>query len=182
MPELRLRQMSPPEITRSSDRRRPRSGSPSAKKEKPRQSSQSYAIWHLSRREYSAAELRKKIIQRGYSEEEADLAMAFVQENNYQSDERYAGIKARSTAHRAGNRKIQMVLRTKGVGDEIAQAQIDTLVPESQRAIEAVEKFKKLAADGMTRELSTKIWRYLSYRGFSSDAIKQALRALDGKE
>jgi regulatory protein len=171
--------MPPPEFTRTSDRRR-ETDSLAAKKEKPRQSSKSYALWHLSRRELSAAELRKKIVLRGYSEEEADEAMAFVQANNYQSDERYAGMKARSTAHRAGNRKIQMVLRTKGVDEAVARAQIDTLAPEAERAVEAAEKFRKLAAEGVTRELSAKIWRYLSYRGFSSDAIKQALQALAG--
>lgn len=170
--------MSSPEITRTSDRRRRKADSFSAKKEKPRQSSKSYALWHLSRREMSAAELRKKIVLRGYSEEEADEAMAFVRANNYQSDERYAGMKARSVAHRAGNRKIQMDLRTKGVDAVVAQAQIETLAPEGERAIDASEKFRKLAAEGITRELNAKIWRYLSYRGFSSDAIKQALHAL----
>ena len=170
--------MSPPEITRSSDRRRQHPDSQSGKKEKPARSSKSYAIWHLSRRELSAAELRKKIIQRGYSEEEADEAMAFVQANNYQSDERYAGMKARSTAHRAGNRKIQMDLRTKGVEDTVVRAQLDTLAPEAERAIEAVEKFRKLAAGGVSRELGAKVWRYLGYRGFSGDAIKRALQAL----
>lgn len=170
--------MPSPEITRSSDRRRQKTGSLSAKKEKPRHSSTSYAIWHLSRREFSAAELRKKLILRGYSEEEADEAIAFVQANNYQSDERYAGMKARATAHRAGNRKIQMVLRTKGVDDAVAQAQIDILPAEDERAIDAIEKFRKQVTEGVTRELSAKVWRYLSYRGFSADAIKRALRAL----
>jgi regulatory protein len=172
----------PPEYTRTSDRYKNRPATEKKEKEKPRQSSKSYALWHLSRREFSAAELRKKIIQRGYTEQEADEAMAFVQEHNYQSDERYAGMKARSTAHRAGNRKIQMVLRTKGVEDPVVQAQLEILAPESERAIEAVEKFRKLAVDGVSRELSTKIWRYLSYRGFSGDAIKRAVAALNEKE
>jgi regulatory protein len=173
----------PPEYTRTSDRYKNRPG-PDAKKEKekPRQSSKSYALWHLSRREFSAAELRKKIIQRGYSEQEADEAMAFVQEHNYQSDERYAGMKARSTAHRSGNRKIQMVLRTKGVEDTVVQEQIEALPPEAERAVEAIEKFRKLAEGGVSRELSTKIWRYLGYRGFSGDAIKRAIDALNGKD
>lgn len=150
----------------------------SFEKTKPRHSSKSYAVWHLSRREYSAAELRQKLILRGYSEDEANEAMAFVQANNYQSDERYAGMKARTTAHRAGNRKIQMALKAKGVDESVAQSQIAILAPESERAIEAAEKFRKLATHGMTRELSAKIWRFLSYRGFSSDAIKFALQNL----
>ena len=115
---------------------------------------------------------------RGYSEQEADEAMAFVQAHNYQSDERYAGMKARSTAHRAGDRKIQMTLKTKGIADEVARAQIDTLPPEQERAIEAVEKFRRQAEDGVSRELQARVWRYLGYRGFSADAIRRALQAL----
>jgi len=169
--------MPPLEKKRSSTRQQA-SSTLAGERDKPRQSSKSYALWHLSRREWSASELRKKLIQRGYLENEADDAIAFVQANGYQSDERYAGMKARSTAHRAGNRKIQMALRQKGVDDVITQEQIDALVPEGERAINAIEKFRKLAGAGVTRELSNKIWRYLSYRGFSPDAIKQALRAL----
>lgn len=173
--------MRSPDTTRSSNRRK-RAGSFSEKREKPSRSSKSYAVWHLSRREFSAAELRRKLILRGYSEAETDEAIAFVQANNYQSDERYAGMKARATAHRAGNRKIQMTLRAKGIDDLIAKEQIDMLSPEDQRAIDAIEKFRKLAEGGVTRELSAKIWRYLSYRGFSGDAIKRALHALTQTE
>lgn len=167
-----------PEITRTSDRRGARTRGGAQEKQKPRQSSKSYAVWHLSRREYSAVELRRKIVQRGYTEQEADEAMAFVQEHNYQSDDRYAGMKARSTAHRAGDRKIEMALKTKGIAVEVAQAQIETLAPEHERAVEAVEKFRRLAEGGVSRELQAKVWRYLGYRGFSPDAIRRALDAL----
>lgn len=171
--------MPPDDYTRTSDKKRFHNSDPADKNAKPKQSSKRYAVWLLSRREYSAAELRTKMIMRGYTAEEADEAMAFVTEHQFQSDERYAGMKARSTAHRAGNRRIAMVLKQKGIEEEIATSQIASLAPEDERAIEAASKFRRQIAEaGMTQELSQKIWRFLSYRGFSSQAIKAAMAAL----
>jgi regulatory protein len=148
-------------------------------REKPKMSSQRYAMYLLSRYEYSAAGLRTKMIQRGYSPEEADAAMAFVTERGYQSDERYAESKARARQSRAGNRKIELVLRSKGIGEKVAREQIANLDPEEDRARRAAEKFRKtVAAEGMTLELKQKIYRYLSTRGFSTGTIKAAIQDL----
>ncbi|MDQ9169533.1 regulatory protein RecX [Oxalobacteraceae bacterium R-40] len=148
--------------------------------EKPRHSAKAYAIWLLSKREYSAATLRKKLLARGYDAEETATAMQFLQENNYQSDSRYAGMKARSTAHRAGDWKISRQLVQKGVAEELAKEQIAELPPEDERAAQAANaKFlQQVIEAGMSPELSQKIWRYLGYRGFSSHAIKHALTCL----
>jgi regulatory protein len=168
-----------PEYTRTSDKRRFK---PTERKkpEKPPHSSRSYAVWLLSKREYSAATLRQKLLTRGYSAEETDEAMQFVQTNNYQSDERYAGMKARSTAHRAGNRKISMALAQKGIDENTAKEQIAELAPEEERAVQAaISKFSRhVSAEGMTADLQKKVWRFLGYRGFSGKAIKAAIDRL----
>jgi regulatory protein len=74
--------------------------------EKPKHSAKSYAVWLLSKREYSATSLHKKLLARGYETEEITAVMQFLQEHNYQSDARYAGMKARTVAHCAGDWKI----------------------------------------------------------------------------
>lgn len=146
-------------------------------------SGQRYAIFLLSRYEYSGAGLRSKMIQRGYSPEEADAAMAFVTERGYQSDERYAENKARARQSRAGNRKIELILRNKGIGEKLARDQVAMLDPEESRALHAAEKFRRsVAAEGMTTELKQKIYRYLSSRGFSSASIRAALRDLQNPD
>lgn len=145
--------------------------------EKPRQSAKAYAAWLLSRREYSAATLEKKLLTRGYDAEETAAALQFLREHNYQSDARYAGIKARSTAHRAGDWKIAMALAQQGISEELAKDQIAELLPEEARAAQSAgAKFtRQVTEQGLTPELKQKIWRYLGYRGFSSIAIKHAL-------
>lgn len=148
--------------------------------EKPKHSAKAYAVWLLSRREYSAATLQMKLLRRGYDAHETASAMQFLQDHQYQSDARYAGMKARGTAHRAGDWKIAVALAQQGISEDLAKEQIAELPPEGDRAAQAASaKFsKQVAEEGMTPELAQKIWRYLGYRGFRSEAIKHALNLL----
>lgn len=152
--------------------------------EKPKHSAKAYAVWLLSKREYSAATLHKKLLARGYDAEEVTAVMRFLQEHNYQSDARYAGMKARSAAHRAGDWKITQSLAQQGIDENLAKAQFAELLPEEERAAQVVgAKFsKQIIEGGMTPELAQKIWRYLGYRGFSGKAIKHALNTLKDKD
>lgn len=171
----------PGDYTRSSDRYNKDAVARkiAARAKKPAHSSRSYAVWLLGRTDYSAVNLRKKLVTRGYSEEEADDAMTFVIERQYQSDDRYAGNKAKSVQNRAGNMRIGMVLKGKGIDKELARVKLLELDPEEQRVGFAAEKFRKVVqADGMTNEDKQKIYRFLAYRGFSAKAIKTAISML----
>lgn len=167
-------------ITRTSDRSPAfKRAAPGEPREKPAHSSKSYAVWLLSRRDYSAGILRNKLILRGYSAEEADEALAFVVAHRYQSDARYAQSLASSLARRAGNSRIAMTLTQKKVDPALAALQLDAMAPENERVIEVAARFKKeVAAAGMTQKLQQRIYRFLSYRGFKSDAIKCAMKSL----
>jgi regulatory protein len=165
------------EITRSSDTKRsqPRDFT----RTKPKQPAKMYASWLLSKREYSAKILRDKLIRRGYTPEEADEGMAFVQEYNFQSDERFAGQKARSMERRAGNTKVVMALRAKGIDQDLAKKQAAELGPEQERAIAAAEKFRgQIEEAGLSHELRAKVYRFLATRGFSSKSIEGAMKDL----
>jgi regulatory protein len=170
----------PGEFTRSSDRKSLYRQKPAgAPRKKPEHSSKSYAVWLLSRQDYSALKLRKKLVARGYSEQEADEAMAFVIDNKYQDDARYAEHRSRGIENRAGNLRIEMALRQKGIPADIAKSQVQHLAPEADRVVLAVAKYKsKVAEEGMTAPLKAKIYRFLAYRGFSSKAIRIGMQSL----
>jgi regulatory protein len=171
----------PGEITRTSERKRAPSArpEPGAKREKPAQSAKSYAVWLLSRQDYSAASLRRKLAGRGYEDAEVDDAMAFVVDNKYQNDERYAEQRSRGSENRAGNLRIEMTLRQKGIEAELAKAQVKQLAPEEERVVHAASKFRdQVRKNGMTQELKMKIYRFLAYRGFSSKAIRAGIESL----
>lgn len=134
-----------------------------------------YVIWLLGRREHSEHELRTRLKQRGCDQAEIDDALQFVQENGYQSDGRYAAMKARADAGRRGNRRIEFALADKGIAKEQIEEQLATLAPEEDRAIAAVTRFEGKIVD---QKLKQKVWRFLGSRGFSSSAIKAAIAHL----
>ena len=171
----------PGEITRTSDRNRTFKArpEPGAKREKPGQSAKSYAVWLLSRQDYSATSLRRKLSSRGYDDSEVDDAMAFVIDNKYQNDERFAEQRSRGSENRAGNLRIEMTLRQKGIAADLAKAQVQQLAPEEERVLHAAGKFRdQVRKTGMTQEMKMKIYRFLAYRGFSSKAIRAGIESL----
>ena len=171
----------PGEITRASERKRAPSArpEPGAKREKPAQSAKSYAVWLLSRQDYSAASLRRKLAGRGYDDAEIDEAMTFVVDNKYQDDQRFAEQRSRGSENRAGNLRIEMTLRQKGIEADLAKAQVKQLAPEEERVLHAVSKFRdKVRTNGMTQEMKMKIYRFLADRGFSSKAIRAGIESL----
>ncbi len=171
----------PGEITRTSERKRafkPRP-EPGEKRAKPEQSAKSYAVWLLSRQDYSAASLRRKLSSRGYDDSEVDDAMAFVVDNKYQNDERFAEQRSRGSENRAGNLRIEMTLRQKGIDAGLAKAQVQQLAPEEERVLHAAAKFRdQVRKNGMTQEMKMKVYRFLAYRGFSSKAIRAGIESL----
>ncbi|MDB5841180.1 MAG: RecX family transcriptional regulator [Herminiimonas sp.] len=171
----------PGEFTRSSDRK-PRYPKKTANepREAPAHSSKSYAVWLLARRDYSAVNLRKKLVMRGYSEEQADEALQFVIANNFQNDKRFAEQRSRGAENRAGNVRIEMTLRQKGIAPDLAREQVGQLGPEEERVVLAASKFAAhVSRESMTPELKAKIYRFLAYRGFSSKAIRVAIDSLN---
>jgi regulatory protein len=171
----------PGEYSRTSDRKRkpvtPRE--PGAPPEKPAQSAKAYAVWLLARQDYSAAALRRKLASKNYDEAEVEDAMVFVIGNRYQDDGRFAEQRSRGIENRAGNRRIEMTLRQKGIEADLAKSQVQQLAPEEERVLHAVAKFQaQVKRDGMTQELKLKIYRFLAYRGFSSKAIRAGIESL----
>jgi regulatory protein len=134
----------------------------------------------LGRREYSESDLRQKLIRRGYTPEEAEDAITFVKTHGYQSDERYAGMKARSISRRAGDVKVVLTLKAKGISDALAKSQIIELDSDAERAFALAKgRFEKiLAGESLSIEAKQKVYRFLAGRGFSVASIKDALARL----
>lgn len=141
-----------------------------------RLSPRDYLIFLLGRREYSELELRQKLKLRECSDLEIDDAIAFVKELQLQSDERYAQSKARTDGRRKGNRVIRQNLSRQGISSERIEQELQNIPAESERAIEVAHRFEGKKLDLKTKG---KVWRFLAYRGFSSDAIKTALNHLE---
>ncbi|RIY37426.1 regulatory protein RecX [Psittacicella gerlachiana] len=85
-----------------------------------------YLIYLLSRKEYSLAQLRQKLKDKGYPEEESQAALEVVVQKKYQSDARFA----ESFLHDQGlagfgPQTISQKLRLKGVSEAIIQQTLE---------------------------------------------------------
>lgn len=134
-----------------------------------------YMAWLLARREYAASELRLKASQKGYDKEHIEDSLAFLQLQGYQNDNRYAGMKARQSASRWGDRHIAYALKAKEIQPEDVAAQISVLPDESERAWGLLGRFLGHAWDA---SLKQKVWQRLATRGFQPQTIKNALSRL----
>jgi regulatory protein len=145
------------------------------KKKQPK-SAKSYMIWLLSRQEYSAAALKKKLMVKEFSDEEIDAALAFAQAHQFQSDERFAQTRAASKSSQHGNWRLKQGLMQKGISEELAKAQMENLPSEEERIIGLLNRF---VGKELTPELRQKVYRFLAQRGFSSKPIKSAFQFLE---
>ena len=140
------------------------------------------SIWNsslgiLARREHSARELQEKLLKR-YPEEKAaiDEVLLKLQEMGLQDDRRFAELWLRSQVARGrGPVRIRGEARHKGIEPCISQllevADIDWF---EQALLVASRKF----SSGISLAAKAKAYRFLSYRGFESDAIQYALNTI----
>ncbi|AZM94814.1 regulatory protein RecX [Vreelandella venusta] len=140
------------------------------------------AIQMLSRREYSRAELARKLQQKSFQPDEIDACLDRLEEQNLQSDERFAESFIRSRILRGqGGIRIKGELRQRGVDQETL-----TTAFAAVEEREAVDWFE-LAHDTLSRRFSSpgdtpkeraKRERFLATRGFNFEQIRYALSCL----
>jgi regulatory protein len=138
----------------------------------------SRAIALLARREHSALELKRKLLQRGYSPDLIIPVLQALAAEGLLSETRYAQEWVRSRVSRGqGPLKIRAELRQQGLAD----AQIEQVLAESDtdwgRLARSVrnKRFGTAMPNGLTDR--ARQMRFLESRGFASDHIRQALGA-----
>jgi regulatory protein len=147
---------------------------------KPRDSALARAIGLLSRREHSSIELKRKLIQRGFDQDEVEAALSRLQQAGLQDDTRFAESLVRS---RAGSGRGPMHLRAElaqhGVKGEQSSALLEDASEQSswtERALElARRRFPNGVSDARERR---RLADLLVRRGFGGDSIRAVLSAL----
>ena len=134
------------------------------------------AIKILTRREHSAHEINHKLSSKGFFEEDIEQVLALLQEQGYQSDERYSEHYIRHRSNRGyGPRRIRMELKEKGVSSSTIQSEIEQAEVDWYELAEQVraKKFKGLQAQ--TWEEKGKQKQFLDYRGFTQEQIESCI-------
>jgi len=131
------------------------------------------AIALLARREHSRAELARKLAAHG-TPEEIETVLSQLEDQGLLSDARAAAALVRAQGARFGAARLRQNLRQRGIGSELAEAQVAEAGDELERARGVwAKKFGELPADA--REWARQA-RFLQGRGFSAEVIRKVLK------
>ena len=128
----------------------------------------------LAKREHSRQELKSKLLLYGASPEELEPLLAELTGNDYQSDERMAGMLVRANMRKGrGPARIQQELKKHHIEAELAEEDIEQ-VNWLQQAIEL--RMRKFGEELPTeqKEKARQV-RFLQYRGFNLDICFKAI-------
>ncbi|MBS3934812.1 MAG: recombination regulator RecX [Sulfuritalea sp.] len=135
------------------------------------------AVSLLARREYSRAELARKLAPLA-TPDEIETVLDELARAGLQSDARFAESYFRSQAARLGVARLRQTLRQKGVAAELIDERIARLsneLPDELERARAVWQ-KKFAAAPVDRGDWARQARFLQGRGFSVEVIRKLLK------
>ena len=130
----------------------------------------------LARREHSRAELRGKLVGRGFENDSVEELLQRLEDQDLLSDERFAMSLIASRAETGfGPKRIDLELRNRGVSEELAREALAKAEVDwgQQVTDQAVRKFGSDPAQ--TFPEWARRARYLERRGFGQDAIRLAI-------
>ncbi|MDU8925054.1 recombination regulator RecX [Pasteurellaceae bacterium LIM206] len=132
----------------------------------------SYVMNLLARREYSEYEIRCKMQQKAFSEQEIEQTIAFLQQKNWQSDHRFTENYLRSRVQRGyGLNRIKQELRQlKGISSDTIEAVLtESEIDWRETAVAVLAKKFPNYREKQDLKSKQKIWCYMLSHGFSPD-------------
>jgi len=155
------------------------------KKKPVRQDPVAAAMRLLSHRPRSVAELKDRLLARGFDGTQVDKTVKDLTEAGYLDDEKYAALLAGSRVRNKswGPSRIILELNRKGISKEIIRKTVVTdAEAEQATATEALTKWlrKSSVPAPLDRAASARAYRFLKARGFSGEAAFKALSKING--
>lgn len=152
----------------------PRSGA----KKRPGLSLKARAVGLLSRREYSRAELTRKLASHAESPEALDSLLDALAKEGWQSDERVIQSVVHRKAPIHGSLRIAQELKQKGMSDgQVAEIRSQLKDTEFERARAIWDKKFGLSGGAQTPAEYARQGRFLAARGFSHDIVRRILKS-----
>ncbi|MEO7064327.1 MAG: regulatory protein RecX [Dokdonella sp.] len=148
---------------------------------KPKQDTRSVydkALGLLARREHSARELKTKLAQRGHAADEAGVAIDLLRDQQFQSDDRFAGsIARRRAAQGYGPRRIEAELKSHSLADVAIRAVLADLDVDWTASAAAQLRRHYGAKAPADRDERAKRAGFLLRRGFDAATVRDVTRA-----
>ena len=132
------------------------------------------ALAMLDRRDYSRAELLKKLVEKGEDETEAAAAVERLAELGFVDDARYAPIIVRHYAAKGyGPQRVRQELQRRGIPKELWDEAMEQM-PEQDDTIDRLLR-SRLKSESPDRAELKKAQDFLLRKGYGWDEIKAAL-------
>jgi regulatory protein len=140
------------------------------------------ASTYASRCEHCESEVREKLLIWGGTSEETDEIIAYLIEERYIDNQRYANSYAKDKFrfNHWGKYKISMMLRSKDIESETIEEALDQIDEE-----EYLEKLQQILRDKLRSlkysseyEKKGKLFKFAQSRGFESGAISKVIDSI----
>jgi len=132
------------------------------------------ALGYLTRREYSRAELYRKL-QPYVVDEDLDALLEDFKQRGWLSDARYADQIVHARKGKYGSLKVAHELRSQGVAEGLVDKAVAEVRAEDRTSALNLWR-KKFGAPAQSREEWAKQARFLQSRGFGTETIRAVLR------
>jgi len=153
-------------------------GAGERKSSKPPRSLKGRALGYLSRREYSRAELARKLAPHVGEDESVEPVLDALEKEGWLSDARFAESLVHRRASRVGVARIVSELKRHAVGDSLVE-EVNAQLRETEWTRAQAVWRKKFGALPQTPAERAKQARFLAARGFSSATIVKLLKVGD---
>ncbi len=132
----------------------------------------------LMRRDHAEAELRRKLLRKGFSEELAEYGLAYVRKYHYTDDVRYAARRIQCLEGTCSYRVMKMKLQEKGISSESMEAAMASCEWDDKDGIrrEIYKKYDgKMSQLQTDQALQTKCIQALQRKGYHFCDIREVL-------
>jgi regulatory protein len=140
-------------------------------------SARSLALRLLGRRDYTAAELRQKLVDRETPPDDADALIEQLRTEGLVDDRRAAAAHVRTASglKLRGRARIARELAARGIDGDVVDDALAAIAPESEAASIARILARRRLPPRPSQTERQRIYQHLLRRGFSADAISKAL-------
>jgi regulatory protein len=131
------------------------------------------ALHFLSYRPRSEAEILRKLVERGYSEEQVQAILERLRRAGLVGDDQFAQVWVdnRSTFRPRGRRLVALELRQKGVADETIEQALSQLPDEDTMAYQSAQRYARKLAGLDWDTFRKRLTGYLGRKGFGYETI-----------
>jgi regulatory protein len=138
------------------------------------------AIELLSYRPRAEAEIRKRLVEKGFRTEDVDAVLGRLREAGLVSDEAFARAWAdnRATFRPRSKRMVAIELRQKGVAEETIEQTLNELPQDDDMAYQSALRYARRLEGLEWDEFRKKLGGHLGRKGFSYDVVSEVTRRI----